>query len=683
MANTKVILDAEDRSAAAFASFNRSLATAERSIGGAQGAIKSFVAAFGVNFLVGQINKALQFADTISELASRTSMTMKATQELQYAYIQTGSSAEAYEKVMGKFVQTIGDAANGSRTAVDALARVGITQEDLKRKSVEQLYLDTTEALSKMTSAAERASVSNDLVGKSYKDAANAMALGKEALAQLRQEANIAGAVLDAQVIKNAKKAKDEMEQWTRVISVQLTEAFVNIAPYLVETMKALAGIAKMVKEIGQQLGLIEAISFDDKYDKALKSWNALNDQIAVLEARAKQHGFVESFVARDLETLKQKRAEAQTELDRLRAIWKDRRKLEAGGKTPGEEDSAASGPAALKIIAPPKSEFDKALEDLLKAARAAENELTTNAYDKARERVAIAAEEWKQKVDFEKLTTEQKQQYMQALAEFQANAELAATLATKEKEDAEQQKLAEKFEAQRARFDEDYALQIEQRELYAQLEDYYNTLGLERDAVYWEQRKNIQRLGESNLTKQVEAANKQRRAMYRAAFAGSLADVSGVLGEMSGLMNSESRRQFEIGKKAAKAKVLVDTYMAAQSGFATTPFFPVGIAMGAFALAMGLMNYQKVSSIQFNGGASPSGALPTFDANPATGLPEQQPLATAPGENLPVAAAPIARNVTIVVESDSGMVSTSWLRDRFMPVFNEAVGDGVNVALA
>ena len=132
MADAKVRITAEDKTRAAFASAQKNLKGFTGSMGGLQSQLTALLGAAGIT---AAINKSLEFADTLSELAKRTGMTTRATQELQFAFIQSGSNAKAYEVVMGKFVQTLGDAANGSQVAVDALKRVGITQEDLRTRA--------------------------------------------------------------------------------------------------------------------------------------------------------------------------------------------------------------------------------------------------------------------------------------------------------------------------------------------------------------------------------------------------------------------------------------------------------------------------------------------------------------------------------------------------------------------
>ncbi len=295
--------------------------------------------AIGAAVLV-QINRSLQYADALSELSKRTGISTRSTQELQFAFTQSGASGEAYNAVMGRFVQTLGEAAGGSREAVDALRRVGITQDDLRRQSVEELYVRTSSALAGMTSTAERATVANGIFGRSYKDAANAINLSRKELEELRKQANVTGAVLDDQVVKNAKKTKDEMEQWSRVISVQLTEAFVALGPILVITASFIADVAKMTRFALQQIGVVDRISLTDQRDHLLAQWKDVNERLLNLQ-KSESEG-LNLLVVRALE---ERRAKIEEDLAANNELFRKQEELHKKG--------GGAGPAASRITEP------------------------------------------------------------------------------------------------------------------------------------------------------------------------------------------------------------------------------------------------------------------------------------------------------------------------------------------
>ena len=80
--------------------------------------------------------------------------------------------------------------------------------------------------------------------------------------------------------------------------------------------------------------------------------------------------------------------------------------------------------------------------------------------------------------------------------------------------------------------------------------------------------------------------------------------------------MNTNSRKQFEIGKAAAMAQVLIDTPKAAMSAYSAMAGIPVvgpalGAAAAAVAVATGVAQLQNLSAQSFGGGGGmTSGAV-------------------------------------------------------------------------
>ena len=75
-------------------------------------------------------------------------------------------------------------------------------------------------------------------------------------------------------------------------------------------------------------------------------------------------------------------------------------------------------------------------------------------------------------------------------------------------------------------------------------------------------------------------------------------------------------RKAFEQKKKVQLANAIIDGFVAIQSGFATQPFIPVGLAMGAFAIAQTAAQIKGIRSQTFAGGG---GAEATAAAKPST----------------------------------------------------------------
>jgi hypothetical protein len=76
-------------------------------------------------------------------------------------------------------------------------------------------------------------------------------------------------------------------------------------------------------------------------------------------------------------------------------------------------------------------------------------------------------------------------------------------------------------------------------------------------------------------------------------------------LGDLATLMGSSSRKMFEVGKAAAIAQTIIDTYAAAQAAYKAMAGIPIvgpalGIAAAAAAIAAGLTRVQAIKSTSF-----------------------------------------------------------------------------------
>ena len=177
--------------------------------------------------------------------------------------------------------------------------------------------------------------------------------------------------------------------------------------------------------------------------------------------------------------------------------------------------------------------------------------------------------------------------------------------------------------------------------------------------------------------------ANARRQQIRSAEYKG----LKDSLSNLSTLMNSHSRKAFELGKASAIVNTIINTREAAMGAFKALAWIPgvgpaLGAAAAATAIAAGAMNVQQIKSQSFNGGGSLSGS--SISSSISAGSPSQ-PSAISEAPSLPLAsnASAPSRNVTVMVQSDAGVVSTSWIRDHLIPGINEAVGDGVKIMVA
>jgi len=91
-----------------------------------------------------------------------------------------------------------------------------------------------------------------------------------------------------------------------------------------------------------------------------------------------------------------------------------------------------------------------------------------------------------------------------------------------------------------------------------------------------------------------------------------SVGAYSHMFGNISSLMESENRKQFEIGKKAAAGQAIIDTIASAQAAFKSLAGIPIvgpglGIAAAGAATLAGMMRLQQINSTSFGSKSAPS----------------------------------------------------------------------------
>lgn len=565
MAQTKVEITAEDKTAAAFKSAERNLNAWSNKMSSLQG----LMAGVATGAMAALINKGLTFADTLDELSKKTGFTTARIQELQYAGSQLGAKQEDVNEALLRFTRTVGEAAQGSDQAREALARVGISVDDLKRKSLEQLFDQAQRTLARTTSETQRLAAANDAFGRVAKNVANFLSAQEAEMESLRIKAYELGAVLSSESIAKAKETKDKFEALSRVISVQLSEAVAAIAPLLTNMAGGLSNLAQWSNYIAKGLGLI-ARSTEEEYVALLQTRQRLADSIEGTE------GALNSWLNRLMgpsEAAKKRLAELRAELALV-----DQQLAQARQKMADEDKKQPTQKGAVDNIEQSAREKAQAKEDALLAQRDADK----------------AAKEEQRLID-ERVRLDQ--HYADRLARIQQSFLTESELELQQ------------YEQRQAVIQANFELgRISEEERNRMMEE----VELRHQAA----------LG--NIVAQ--GALERRRYMEMNA----MQQTQFVLGQMLQLTNGVAARNktmFKINKAAGIANAVINTYLGVTKALSAYPP-PLSIAMAAVQLAAGMAQVQQIKSASFGSSTSaPSvgggGAIPVTDVGATGSVPD------------------------------------------------------------
>ena len=236
MAIAKLLIEME----ANVAHLRKDMASAADSIKGVAGAV-SFVkraaiglgAAFSVHQIVSYARSAITAADDIGDMAETIGLAASEFQGLAAIAKEAGIEQEALAKSFMIFNRGLGDAARGTGSAKDALKAMGIAIKDSagNLRSSQDIFYDVADALQKYKTEAERASLLNDLFGKS---GAKLALIFKQNSAGIKEEIERLKSLnqfLGDDLIANADSAEKALNEMDRAVKV-LSDSFVlKLAP--------------------------------------------------------------------------------------------------------------------------------------------------------------------------------------------------------------------------------------------------------------------------------------------------------------------------------------------------------------------------------------------------------------------------------------------------------------------
>ena len=191
------------------------------------------MAVAGGTALFGMANKAAASGDRVDKLSQKIGMSRKGFQEWDYILSQNGMSIESLQGGMKKLNNTIDDAIGGSKTAVNAFGRIGISVDDLKGKSPEQVFEMTVKALQGMPDGAEKAALANELLGRSGSELMPLLNGSAKSVDELKAKAKELGIVLSDDSIDASVKFTDTLDSLKRSLGAVVTKVGVAVMPII------------------------------------------------------------------------------------------------------------------------------------------------------------------------------------------------------------------------------------------------------------------------------------------------------------------------------------------------------------------------------------------------------------------------------------------------------------------
>lgn len=137
---------------------------------------------------------------------------------------------------------------------------------------------------------------------------------------------------------------------------------------------------------------------------------------------------------------------------------------------------------------------------------------------------------------------------------------------------------------------------------------------GLEIEGGFDEQMLALKANHEAAMTANEQKALEQRLALEKQAQQQRLQGIQGALSSVSTLMNSENRKMFEIGKAAAIAQSIINTYQGVSEAWKLGPI--LGPPLAALVATAGFANVANIRKQSFGSSGGPGAASATQQTN-------------------------------------------------------------------
>lgn len=279
------------------AQMNVSLGRLEKGFAMVRGAAVATVAALTTSSVSQFIQRNIEAAGSLGELAEQAGVTVGFLQAMQSAASQTGLSAEETQKGLGKLTAAIGEAARGSDTAVKSFraAGIGVLEMGGHVRSTEAVLMDLADVIARTEDPQRRAAIANDFLGeKLARKFLPALSGGSAELRKFIENARAAGHVLSDDMVKGADAAADAIAaaelSWA-MLERRLVSMLAGPLKQAADNLRKLMGGATFSEQMAdavEQVKRLESLGVPDwspALAKARKELKALQDQAAAMDS--------------------------------------------------------------------------------------------------------------------------------------------------------------------------------------------------------------------------------------------------------------------------------------------------------------------------------------------------------------------------------------------------------------
>ena len=191
--------------------------------------------------------------DQLNTMSQRTGVSVEVLSQLGYAAEQSGTDLEPLEATLRKMQKVLVEAAQGSKTAVAALASLGLSVADLGRLSPDAQFRLIADRLARIDNPARRAAVAMEVFGRSGTQLLPMMADGARGIRQLEAEARDLGLTMHKEDAEAATRLGDAFTALWKTVLAGASVVGSALAPLLSDLAASAARIVITLRKWVEQ----------------------------------------------------------------------------------------------------------------------------------------------------------------------------------------------------------------------------------------------------------------------------------------------------------------------------------------------------------------------------------------------------------------------------------------------
>lgn len=199
-------------------------------------------------------NNVAEAGDNIDKSSQKVYMSREAYQEWSYVLSQNGADVAQLESGMGALIGKIKDAGDGSEEVSGMFAELGISMEDIKSASPEQLFESVISGLQGMTDETRKAVIADELLGGAGAELMPILNSTADATDKLKQEAHDLGLIMSDEAVDAAVKYTDSVDKMKRVGTALFQNITSELLPGFTMIVDGLTGLATGQEDATQKI---------------------------------------------------------------------------------------------------------------------------------------------------------------------------------------------------------------------------------------------------------------------------------------------------------------------------------------------------------------------------------------------------------------------------------------------